>query len=182
MTTHKELTLDIMLAPGLDVPRGLRTKLQKAANYLHTHLPIKYQHSACANLLITSNDAVQKLNHDFRGINKPTNVLSFPSLGPQQIGKLGRSKQSVELGDIAIAYQYVVAESEKEHKILINHIIHLTIHGLLHLYGYDHIIMKQAEYMERLETRIMDALGLPDPYANDPIKEPKRVQTNARKR
>lgn len=63
-----------------------------------------------------------------------------------------------------IAYQYVVGEAKETNKILLNHLIHLMIHGLLHLFGYDHLSDKDATKMERLEKRIMAQLKYPDPY------------------
>ena len=69
------------------------------------------------------------------------------------------------MGDIVLGYQYIVAEAKKDNKILINHLSHLLIHGILHLFGYDHISGPEAVSMERLETKIMAGLGLPDPYA-----------------
>jgi probable rRNA maturation factor len=86
------------------------------------------------------------------------------------------------MGDIAIAYRYIVGEAKRDNKILINHLTHLFIHGLLHLFGYDHGLDPEAARMERLETKIMAALGLPDPYRAVSAKEPKRARTAGTKR
>ena len=104
-------------------------------------------------LLLTNDGAIRRLNRDFRGIDRPTNVLSFPQWTPRQLSKIGKKGEIVPLGDIVIAYQYVVAEAKKDHKILINHVTHLLIHGLLHLFGYDHTSDTEAGKMERLEKR-----------------------------
>lgn len=179
----QDIQLEITLASGIKVPRALLRDLLNAAQTTELFLPKSRRFPASANLLITDNAAVKRLNRDFRGIDKPTNVLSFPQLTPRQIARLKPDRRIIELGDIAIAYQYVVVEAKKDNKILKNHIVHLVIHGLLHLFGYDHIIDRDALHMERLETRIMAALDLPDPYAaSDGKKEPKRAGASVKKR
>ena len=144
---------------------SVRARLERAAQMALSHLPKRLRFPITATVLLTGNAKLKRLNHDFRGINKPTNVLSFPQFTRTELHKLGKGKQPVAIGDIALGYQYVVAESKKEHKILINHITHLVIHGLLHNFGYDHQDEGEAAKMESLEIKIMKALGLPDPYA-----------------
>lgn len=100
---------------------------------------------------------LQDLNHQFRGRDKPTNVLSFPAdasdpLGPRQ------------LGDIAMALQTLKREATEQGKTLRQHLLHLVVHGTLHLLGYDHERPGQARTMESLERRILAGLGQPDPY------------------
>jgi probable rRNA maturation factor len=94
------------------------------------------------------------LNTHFRGKNKPTNVLSFPSSDPAY------------LGDIAIAYGVVAREAKAQKKRIKAHAAHLAVHGVLHLLGFDHEIETDAVVMEGLETRILATLGLADPYRN----------------
>jgi probable rRNA maturation factor len=162
--------------------KGLRPRLALAAQVTQQHLPKHLCFPVSATLLLTTDVAIRRLNRDFRGIDKATNVLSFPQLEPGQIAPLKRPKTPIELGDIAIAYQYIVVEAKKDHKILINHVTHLFIHGLLHLFGYDHEIDPKAERMERLEQKIMAALDLPDPYAAHKVMEPKNARKPAKKR
>jgi probable rRNA maturation factor len=145
------------------IPR-LRVQLEKAAKATLGHLPKQYRFSCTIGLLLTGNAAIRRLNRDFRGIDRPTNVLSFPQLDPRKLPKRGKKEEPIHLGDIAIAYQYIDGEAKKDHKLLINHLTHLLIHGILHLFGYDHLSGKGAARMERLEQRIMAGLGLPDPY------------------
>ena len=161
------LIFQIELSSWKRIP-GLETRLQKAAHAALTHLPKKFSFPATATVLLTGNAKIRQLNHDFRGMNKPTNVLSFPQYEPAQLARLGGKKDTIELGDIALGYQYIVAEAKKDHKLLINHLTHLILHGLLHLFGYDHMTMVDAEHMEKLERKIMASLGLPDPYAAAP--------------
>ena len=148
-------------------------KLEQASVLTLSHLP-KAQRFPCKITLMLSKDAaIRKLNHDFRGMDKPTNVLSFPQFAPDQLAKFGKQKTEIHVGDIAISYQYVVAEAKEQHKILINHVVHLMIHGILHLFGYDHASDAEAERMEKLEKKVMDELGLPDPYLVIDAPKPK---------
>jgi probable rRNA maturation factor len=169
------LKLELIDAAGKHITPSMARELQLAANRVVHSLPKRLQFASTATVLITDNAAIKDMNNTFRGINNPTNVLSFPQFTAKQIGKQGKTKTTVELGDIAISYPYIVVEAKKDHKILKNHLTHMVIHGLLHLFGYDHIIENQAEHMEQLETQIMAALALPDPYASVHTKEPKRA-------
>jgi probable rRNA maturation factor len=111
------------------------------------------------SLLFANDDSVQILNRDWRGKNKPTNVLSFP--GPDEKQPDG----SEHFGDIALAYETVAREAHEEGKPLNHHITHLLVHGFLHLAGYDHETDDEAEEMEQLERDILARLAIPDPYA-----------------
>ena len=164
------LDFQITLAAWRRVPR-LRTRLQQAAQATLDHLPKKLRFPATATVLLAGNAKIRLLNHDFRGIDQATNVLSFPQFSPEALPRLGKQKNAVELGDIALAYHYVAAEAKKDGRLLIDHITHLVIHGFLHLFGYDHLCDHDAEKMEKLEIKIMKALSLPDPYAPQPKKK-----------
>ena len=107
-------------------------------------------------VLLTDDAAIRRLNATWRGIDKPTNVLSFPA--PQM------SAAPAPLGDIAIAYETTAREAETEGKPLAHHLAHLSVHGFLHLLGYDHGSDAQADAMEDLERKVLAALGVPDPY------------------
>lgn len=111
-------------------------------------------------ILLTTDGVVQALNRDFRGKDKATNVLSFPA--DEQGLPPG---EAVPLGDIAIALGVTTTESGEKKISLDDHLAHLVVHGLLHLFGYDHIDDADAEEMEDLERRILARLGLADPYA-----------------
>ena len=110
------------------------------------------------SLLFADDGAVQALNRDFRGKDRPTNVLSFPAPG-QSAGPGPRP-----LGDIALAYGTVAREAEEEGKSFEDHATHLVVHGVLHLLGYDHELETQAEIMESLEVKALASLGIADPY------------------
>ena len=115
------------------------------------------------SIVLTDDSAIAKLNRDWRGIDKPTNVLSFPASGR----KAGQGERM--FGDIVIAYETLERESRNENRVFLHHLAHLTVHGFLHLIGYDHETDAQAEEMEGLESKIMTRMNMPDPFvARDP--------------
>lgn len=111
-------------------------------------------------ILFTDDDEIRKLNAEFRDKDKPTNVLSFPS-GETPLP----DGAPVMLGDIVLASGVVFREAEEQGKPLANHVLHLIVHGMLHLLGYDHEQDDEAEIMEALEIEALARLGLPNPYA-----------------
>ncbi|MBR0903072.1 rRNA maturation RNase YbeY [Bradyrhizobium liaoningense] len=117
-------------------------------------------------VMLTDDAGIRTLNSSWRGIDKPTNVLSFPALQPEGEWKEGDAPRM--LGDIAIAYETMRREADEEHKPFEHHLSHLAVHGFLHLIGYDHENDADAEEMEALETEILAHLGIPDPYADRP--------------
>jgi len=97
------------------------------------------------------------LNQQYRGKDKPTNVLSFPFEVPEEI-------ELDLLGDLIICTKVVEQEAKQQHKVLHTHWAHLVIHGCLHLLGYDHINEQDAEEMEKLEVQLLSTLNISDPY------------------
>jgi probable rRNA maturation factor len=104
----------------------------------------------------------RSLNRQYRGRDYATNVLSFSAELPTDIG-------SPLLGDIVIAAPVVAREAREQDKSLRDHYAHLTVHGVLHLLGYDHQREREAAKMEQLETRILATLGIADPYVETGI-------------
>jgi probable rRNA maturation factor len=113
-----------------------------------------------AAILLTDDAHIRELNASWRGKDKATNVLSFPS--PQTHGHQGPRY----LGDIALAYETLVREAEDESKPLAHHFAHLVVHGILHLLGYDHEVDEEADIMEALEIKALATLGIADPYSD----------------
>ena len=120
----------------------------------------KFQHPEITIRIVSSQES-QQLNLDYRGKDKPTNVLSFPFEAPEMIPveELGEF-----LGDLVICEKILQQEAEQQNKSLQSHWAHLIIHGVLHLLGYDHIEERQAEEMETLEIDVMKAMGFENPY------------------
>ena len=113
-------------------------------------------------VMLTDDSGIRTLNNNWRGQDKPTNVLSFPALQPT--GKQSADDAPRMLGDIAIAYETTRREADDEQKPFDHHLSHLAVHGFLHLVGYDHEKDDDAEAMESLEQEILAQLGIPDPY------------------
>jgi probable rRNA maturation factor len=116
------------------------------------------------SILLTDDKAIRLLNREWRGIDKPTNVLSFPA---------ATTKASIRMplfGDIVMAYETLKRECDDEDRIFLHHLAHLTVHGFLHLIGYDHQVEAQAEEMEGLESKIMTRLQMPDPHLARDLK------------
>jgi probable rRNA maturation factor len=114
--------------------------------------------------LVLGDDAlVRRLNRDWRGKDAPTNVLSFPAAGGEAPAPAG----PLLLGDIVLARETVMGEAGEQGKHPVHHAAHLACHGMLHLLEYDHLSDNDADAMESLERRILDGLGIADPYGTD---------------
>jgi probable rRNA maturation factor len=131
--------------------RGLAARLTGAAEAAAAAARLK----GGFTILLAGDRKLRALNHDFRGKDKPTNVLSFP-------GADGYA------GDIALAYGVTRKEARAAGKTVADHATHLVVHGVLHLAGHDHKRPKQARVMEGLEVKILGRLGIADPYAAPP--------------
>jgi len=121
---------------------------------------IKLAKGAEVSLLLCDDARIRDINREWRGLDKPTNVLSFPAAPRALLAK------SPAVGDIAIAYETVAREAVDEGKSFRDHFMHMVAHGFLHLLGYDHETDAEAEEMEGLEISILCALGVADPYAS----------------
>lgn len=115
------------------------------------------------SLLFTDDASIRKLNAEWREKDKPTNVLSFPGSDPQGdvYGPL--------LGDIVFAQETVAREADEMGIEFSDHLSHLIVHGLLHLFDYDHQENDEAELMESLEKAILASIGIDDPYTDRPL-------------
>ncbi|MEW7865625.1 rRNA maturation RNase YbeY [Aeromonas diversa] len=119
-----------------------------------------FQQEAEVTVRLVDEAESHELNLTYRGMDKPTNVLSFPFEAPPGI-------ELPLLGDLVICRQVVEREATEQGKPLEAHWAHMVVHGSLHLLGYDHIEDDEAEEMEQLERDIMNELGYADPYADD---------------
>lgn len=118
---------------------------------------VPFQPQAEVTVRIVDSEESHELNRDYRGVDRPTNVLSFPFEAPPGM-------EIDLLGDLVICRQVVEREAKEQNKPLLAHWAHMVVHGSLHLLGYDHIEDDEAEEMESLETEIMQKMGFEDPY------------------
>jgi probable rRNA maturation factor len=140
--------------PNWKKARGLEAKLKRAARRALAHGGA----DGALTVLMTSDARLRALNRDFRGKDKPTNVLSFPAAAGGEN----------YLGDVALAYGVTAREARNAGKRLGDHAAHLVVHGVLHLLGYDHERARDAKVMEPLEVEILAGLGIADPYEAAP--------------
>jgi probable rRNA maturation factor len=113
---------------------------------------------------LTGDEQVKALNSQWRGKDKPTNVLSFPQANPDELGALREDGPELMLGDLVLARGVCASEAAEKKVPIENHASHLIVHGTLHLLGYDHQDESSAEEMESLEVRALARLGVPNPY------------------
>lgn len=116
------------------------------------------------NLSLNNDAEIHKLNKEFRGFDKPTNVLSFANIDDEDFDNYITISPEIELGDIIIAFETLLREAAEKKISLHDHFAHLLAHGLLHLLGFDHKQDDEAEYMESFEINILKQLNINNPY------------------
>jgi probable rRNA maturation factor len=154
------LLLDVQLAESIEQLNTLPTEEQLSLWASTALLGRTEFEEPELTIRLTDEEESQALNREYRGKDKPTNVLSFPFEMPPGI--------PLELlGDLIICVGVVEQEAQEQAKTTEAHWAHMVIHGCLHLLGYDHIKDDEAEEMEALERDLLASLGYPDPYAAD---------------
>lgn len=114
-----------------------------------------------ASYLYADAEMVRQMNHNFRDQDKATNVLSFPD------GEMDHETGKIYLGDMLLCWDVMQAEAAEQGLSMEDHCLHLMLHGLLHLLGYDHIEDQEAAEMEALETRLLQVVNIANPYADE---------------
>lgn len=149
--------IDIVVESDLwkqnDVKKIVKRAVAKAAAMLSTP-------PAELAIVLTDDSAIRSLNRTWRGVDKATNVLSFPTTHA--------GGQPLLIGDIVLAFETIAGEARAQHKPLAHHVAHLAVHGFLHLVGYDHVDKAEAEAMEQVERDVLRRLAIPDPYRPRP--------------
>jgi probable rRNA maturation factor len=160
------ITVDVVRhAPQWRVLRGVTARIRQAARAAIAGAGVRLAPEAELAVALSDDERVRAANRLHRASDKPTNVLSFPAVAPQRL------VSAPFLGDIIFAYETVSSESAEAGKPIMDHVTHLTVHGVLHLLGYDHTEAGEARRMEMLETTILASLGVPDPYAgSEPVE------------
>jgi len=162
-TAKDQCKIDVLVESGLwKEPRVVKSLVRRAIKEAAAAVSTSKAELA---IVLTSDSAIRLLNRDWRDTDAATNVLSFPA---QSAGG-----EPPLLGDIVLAYETVAREAHDEGKPFAHHVAHLTVHGFLHLNGYDHQRGKDAEEMEKLERKILRRLAIPDPY-RPPARNAKR--------
>ena len=136
---------------GIDCGAASRAAIQSAAQQVGVL-------QGTVDLLLTTDAEMRRLNAQWRGIDKPTDVLSFPAGAPPT------GADAEFLGDIALGLETCVQDAKAMERDIARHVSHLAVHGFLHLLGYDHVESADAEVMEALEVKILGDLGYPNPY------------------
>ena len=126
---------------------------------------IKIQTKVEVSILLTNNDEIHALNLEYRGKDKPTNVLSFSSLSEEELRFLPKSHPyPIMLGDLVFAFETLLEEAKIEKKPFLDHFNHLVVHGMLHLLGHDHESDDDEECMKEKEIMILRSLNVNNPY------------------
>jgi probable rRNA maturation factor len=161
--------IDVVVESSLwKEPRVVKSLIRRAVNEAAAAVSTSGAELA---IVLTNDSAIRLLNRDWRGKDAATNVLSFPA----QNG----SGEPPLIGDIVLAYETIAREARDEGKPFAHHVAHLTVHGFLHLNGYDHQRSKDADEMEQLERKILRELAIPDPYRS-PAKSPAKTAKKRR--
>ena len=156
MTLSVEFSAPSALWRGLSRHKAIARETIAAC---HAEAALSLREGAEVSLLLADDAELQALNARWRGIDKPTNVLSFPAAPPDRLA------DAPTLGDIALAFETLAREAEEGGIPLRDRYRHLVAHGFLHLIGYDHGTDGEAERMEALEKRVLARFGVSDPYA-----------------
>ena len=134
----------------------------------HEQLPwLSTESKININLCLSDDDHIRCLNRDFRHLDQPTNVLSFANIDFEDFAKENELFETLELGDIIIAFETVQKQAIEQEITLSAHFCHLLTHGILHLLGYDHQTPAEASEMESLEANVLARLNIENPYAGE---------------
>ena len=125
---------------------------------------ISFDKKFTINICLSNDETVQSLNFEFRGLDKPTNVLSFANIDSDDFEDLLINDDVVEMGDVIIAFETMQRESQELNISFEHHFCHLWAHGMLHILGYDHMQEDERIEMEQIEISILNKLGIDNPY------------------
>ena len=148
------MSLTILNHKSFEVDKTLSEKLINAFNLICNEESLE---KCSINLKLVDNKEITELNKIYRNKNKPTNVLSFTN------DDISKSRTN-DLGDIAISFEFVEQESKEQNKKFDDHVIHMFIHGIYHILGFDHENDSMADVMEEKEILLLEKLQIQNPY------------------
>ena len=148
------MSLTILNHKSFEVDKALSEKLINAFNLICNEESLE---KCSINLKLVDNEEITELNKIYRNKNKPTNVLSFTN------DDISKSRTN-DLGDIAISFEFVEQESKEQNKKFNDHVIHMFIHGIYHILGFDHENDSMADAMEEKEILLLEKLQIKNPY------------------
>ncbi len=148
----------VVESPLWEAVPGVEALVARACSAAVAHGKVRVAPKTEIAVLLADDAHVRGVNKEWRGLDKPTNVLSFPAVPPERLAT------SPLLGDLILAFETCAREAADDGKMLPDHLTHLVVHGVLHLLGYDHLDDAEADAMEALEVMVLAELGVPDPY------------------
>lgn len=160
------LEIDVLREAG-DWDSGTEETVRRAAE--HAYVVTRGEEAAELCIVLGDDELAARLNKAYRGKDGPTNVLSFPAAEMPDTGAPQAAFQTASplLGDVVLARETIAREAAGQNKKFADHLTHLTVHGVLHLLGHDHMDDLEAEEMEALERDILEDLGIADPYREE---------------
>jgi probable rRNA maturation factor len=159
-------TIDIAVESPLWTPmKGIAALVERAVTATLSDVQIELRAEVELSVLLCDDSRIRTLNRDWRSIDEPTNVLAFPAIAAEPLNAVKM------LGDIVLAFETVDREAQRDGQPFEDHLGHLLVHGLLHLLGHDHGTPDEAEQMEAIERRVLQALNIADPYRGTKLLE-----------
>ena len=167
MTPQINIDISIKYKPWKPHVKQVEQRIHEIAREVFQATSLaNYVKSIEFSLLFVDNKKISKINNEFRGENKPTNVLSFPMhvIDCSNFASLETIEGFIMLGDVIFSYEIIEKEANEQNKSFENHFFHLLTHGILHLIGYDHQNDEEADLMEKFEVQILQKFGINSPY------------------
>lgn len=161
-----DLVIDEKNWLNFSTKKEIKNITKKALNGIVSILKINIAQNLMIDIsiILTNDKVIKNYNNNYRNIDKATNVLSFPIYEKEVIKELNQNDNYVLLGDIILSIDTIIRESNEQKKQFSNHLTHLIVHSILHLFGFDHINEIEAKYMESIEIKVLKIFGINNPY------------------
>ena len=161
-----DLVIDEKNWLNFSTKKEIKNITKKALNGIVSILKINIAQNLMIDIsiILTNDKVIKNYNNNYRNIDKATNVLSFPIYEKEVIKELNQNDNYVLLGDIILSIDTIIRESNEQKKQFSDHLTHLVVHSILHLFGFDHINEIEAKYMESIEIKVLKMFGINNPY------------------